>query len=300
MNDINQQLAAIGDEIREDQQQPEEEQHPEEQQPEEKQPEEEALPTSVSSLAEAIGWSPEELYDIDVSMGDGKDPIKLGALKDQYETAVAEKATATAEVDRLRSEATNAPNTAVASQELLQAQANVISIQQQYQNYDWAAAELNDPGQAALLRQKFTESFAHANGQVSRVQQQQQQQRQQQLAQGEVRLIELIPEWKNNETRQAAQTNIKALMSEAGYPTEFINGVDDPIAIALLNELAILRAEKSAAGVAVTKVRKAPRVLKSSGKLKPTSQEKQTELANKARATGDRNDQVAAVKALFN
>ena len=256
-------------------------------------------PTNVSSLAEAIGWTPEDLYDIDVGMGDGKDPIKLGALKDHYETSVKAEATAKADVERLQGELTAATGQGgpqQINQEVMNAKAQVLSIQQQYNGYDWAKAELEDPGEAALLKQKFNEAFNQANGAVQYQQQLQFQNKQNQLQQGLVKLKEIIPAWTDNVVMQADQVKVKALMAEAGYPVQFIEGVDDPIAIGLMHELVQLRAEKTAATETVQRVRKAPKVIKG-GKKKPNDHVKR--LSDKAKQTGEKGDQIAAVRALL-
>ena len=317
MSDINSQLNDIALEIREGPEEgPEEEleeeseeesegepeEGPEEESEEgpEEESEEVGSPTSVTSLAAAIGWTPEELYDIDVGMGEGKDPVKLGKLKDNYENSVKAEAASAADVVRLQGELTSALGAGGPQQisnELMNAQAQVLSIQQQYNGYNWVKAEQDDPGEAALLKQKFNEAFNQANGAVQQQQQLQHQHQQQRLQQGAKELKGLIPSWSDAAVMQVEQAAIKELMSEAGYPSQFIESIDDPIAISLLRELVQLREEKKTATLNIKKVRKAPIRIKG-GKKVPSTNAKS--LADRARRTGDKGDQLAAVKALLN
>ncbi|RLD75678.1 MAG: hypothetical protein DRJ15_16630, partial [Bacteroidetes bacterium] len=38
---------------------------------------------TAASLAEAIGWDTEDIYDVEIGMPDGAEPVKLGELKDK-------------------------------------------------------------------------------------------------------------------------------------------------------------------------------------------------------------------------
>lgn len=256
--------------------------------------------TTVSGLADAIGWSPEELYKINIGMGDGVDPVSLGALKDKFQESERSGKASTAEIERLTAElnTANAPGGNVAMNgELMNANAQLMSIQQQYNSQNWQQLEDDDPGQAALLRQKFNDVYNQTQGTINNIQQGMQANQQQRLAQGAQRLHELIPSWSDSSVMQKGQEAIRGVLTTAGYTDDMINQMDDPIAISLINELVILRSEKAAGTDAVKKVRNAPRVLK--GVNKPGKNGNIDALAKKAKVTGDRNDKVAAVRALL-
>ena len=255
--------------------------------------------TTVSGLAEAIGYTPEELYAINIGMGDGEEAISIGAIKDKYQESVRSSKTQKEEIEALKTQVqqANAPGGAASlNSELMQANAEIISIQNQYNGVNWNQVEADDPGQAALLKQKYNEAFGAAQGKASQIQQGIQQGQAQRLQQGAVKLRELIPAWSDSAVMDSGQKEIRSLLHDSGYSDQVINGMDDPVAISLMNELVQLRAEKAAGKKAVGQVRKAPKVLK--GATKPSTSNADN-LASKAKASGSRNDKVAAVRALL-
>ena len=258
--------------------------------------------TTVSGLAEAIGWEAAELYEMQVPMGDGVEPVSLGQLKDKYQEVERTNKTNLSTIEELNAKlaTANAPGgQASLSGELLQAQSEVVAIQNQFQGVNWQQIEQDDPGQAALLKQKYNEAFNAAQGKVQQVQNGIQQGQAERLQQGAIKLRELIPAWSDPTAMDTGQKAVRELLHQAGYPDQNIDAMDDPIAISLIDELVQLRAEKAAATKATGKVRAAPRVLKGGGRPAPKQNELADKLAQKARATGNKEDQLNAVKALL-
>ena len=257
---------------------------------------------TIAQLSDAIGWDAEDLYAMKVGMGEGEDAIPLGKLKDTYREVLKERknlATQLAEQKVLTDSArSGVQQQQHVSQEMQAAQANLVSIQQQYASHNWMEAEAEDPGAAALLRQKFQEAFNSAQSGVANVENQMQQQQVQQLQQAAVKMQQLIPEWSDKDTMTAGQRAVTDLLRGAGYQDDMINAISDPIAVSLMNELVQLRAEKKGATAALQKARVSPKVLKAGGK-RVSKVSNADGLAKKARQSGDKHDAVAAVRALL-
>lgn len=258
--------------------------------------------STIAQLSEAIGWDTSDLYSMKVGMGDNQEAIPLGQLKDSYQTTLKEKQaleTQLAEQKVLIDGAQSGfQQQQQVSQEMQAAQANLAAIQQQYAGYNWQEAEADDPGQAALMRQKFQEAFNNAQGNIGNIETQQKQYRTQQLQQASVKLHQLIPEWSDNEKMRTGQLAVKELLSGAGYDDSMIGAITDPIAVSLMNELVQLRKEKKGANEAIKKARVSPKVLKAGGK-RVSKQNNADALAKKAISSGDKNDEIAAIRALL-
>lgn len=263
----------------------------------------EAEINTIAELADAIGWTPEDAYAMKVSMGDNQEAVPLGELKDSYQGAVRDKAALETKVTELQGLVDNAQQgfnqQAQISQQMQEAQANAQAIKLQYTQYNWQEAEANDPGQAALTRQKFNDAYNNAIAQVNQVQAQQTQQASYQLQQAGTKLHQLIPEWNDSEAMKTGQAGIRDLLNTAGYDSNAINTINDPIAISLLNELVMLRKEKASGQEAVKLARKAPKVLKGGGFSRATKNDQSNALIKKARQTHDKRDEFNAVKALL-
>ena len=120
-------------------------------------------------------------------------------------------------------------------------------------------------------------------------------------------MFDIIPEWKTAETRKADQVKIKAAMKAEGYGDQVINGIADPRAMKLLRELVMLREQvatfETAGADALTKVRKAPKVIGAGGRVGKSKKKSIEKLKSAARNTtlksGRRKAEMAAVKAIL-
>ena len=261
---------------------------------------------TVAQLAKAIDVEPEFLYDIEIGMGDGEDPVKLGELKDKYTALLKTSGEQTTQLEEQSGELNNVADMTQqgqgVSQEMMAAFSRMDAIKQQYEGTDWKAMEEDDPGEAALMKQKFQEAFNAAQGQVQQAQKQMQDYKAQVLQKAGESMLRLMPDWTDIEVRKEAQAGIRKLLLAEGANDNYINQIQDPVAMKLLNELVQWRAKGKAAADAVHKVHKAPKVLKNAGKFKPNPQKnlaKLKEAARTARPSGRKNAEMAAVKALL-
>ena len=125
---------------------------------------------TLSELAEAIEVDNDFLYNIEVPMPDGQEPVSLSALKDAYQGKLETQTVASTqlEVERkaFEEEKERFGQQQVQMQqmpeELLNAEAEVRAISSQYQGFDWTELEKLDPGRAALEKQNFATRYSQA------------------------------------------------------------------------------------------------------------------------------------------
>jgi len=261
---------------------------------------------TIKELAAAIEVDPEYLYGIQIGMGEGKDAVSLGSLKDSYLDSVKENDALKSRLEEQDGAMNNFNDMSAAgqnvSQELVLAFSEMDAIKKQFENTNWAEIEADDAGEAALLRQKFNEAFQQAEGKAQQAQSNQQHYQQQNMQRAATRTLELIPEWQDKAVRSADQQAIQTRMQEAGYAPEVIQSISDPIAISLIRKLVHLEAQAAGTAEAVQKVRKAPKALKVGGRKAPNTQKKTEALVKAAKTSnvGNRKkNELAAVKALM-
>lgn len=253
---------------------------------------------TVSSLAEAIGFTPEEMYDVEVPMGEGIEPMKLGQVKDRIKAAEGENHTLKEELESIKNQVGEQPQMPNMTNEMLEAQANIKALQMEYQQIDWDAAEKNDPGQAALAKQKYQEAFQIAQGQMNQAQQGMYAAQQERLRQAYPVMLEKIPAWKDQDTRRADQAKMKQLMLSEGFHESEVMSIGDPRTMKLIHELMTLREKTGALDKAtedaVRQVKKAPRVIGSGGRKAPIKKGKQIEELKKRARTAAPGKKAAA------
>ena len=257
---------------------------------------------TIAQLAEAIEVDADYLYKIKVGMGDGADAIPLGELKDVYQESLRKTGELEQRIAQQQAEIEQAQNTAGQYNEMSEQHRKVdadrAALNQQYNQIDWAEFEQRDPGNAALARQKFQTAATELDQMQQQASYQEQQFSQQHLHAQALKMVDLVPEWKDPAARQTGQKEVAAFMQEAGYHPDQIDSMDDPIGISLVLELMQLRKEKAEATESLQIVRKAPKVLRGGGRTAPKTDNVKA-LRDKARATGNKNDELAAVKALL-
>jgi hypothetical protein len=117
----------------------------------------------------------------------------------------------------------------------LQYAENLVNVAAQdllrdFQSIDWNALEQQDAGHAALMKQKFQERQAQLRGVMHNVEQNRAQMMQRaqveraQILQREAqKLPELIPEWKDAQTAQKEQREIRDFLTKEGFQSEEID-----------------------------------------------------------------------------
>jgi len=254
---------------------------------------------TMKSLAEAIEIDQQELYGVMVPMRDGAEPISIGEMKNQFMDLVKDKPVMEAKIQELEQSVTQGTPQQQMSQLETQAQFEMMKVQDEFNNTDWADLDEFDPGKSALLRQQFNDRYNQAQNVMGQAGQQRQAEHQTFLTEQNTKLLEIIPTWTDSTVRTADQTKIEKIMLDAGYNQEIIAGNTDPISLKLLHELMTLRDEKAKGAELVKKVKKAPRALGSQRIAPERKGDKLQKLVNKAKSTRNKHDAFAAVKGIL-
>lgn len=181
----------------------------------------------------------------------------------------------------------------------LQAAQNVLMAE--FNGVNWQELEQVDPGQAALLNQKFQNRQAELNQYQSQVVQEQEQQKHYQKAQlsdyreqQKQALLTANPDW-TMETDKA----VASFLTESGVPQEVIGQMHHASGWLLAKELMDLRAEKKATKESVVtakaKANKVKKMLKPGAKAKKqtANTERMNQLRNNLRGSGSVQDTAA-------
>jgi hypothetical protein len=118
------------------------------------------------------------------------------------------------------------------------------------------------------------------------------------------RMLDLIPDWKDDAKRKAGQDTIRSYLKDSYKMTDVeIDRIQDPRTMAVLNEVVSLRQQIADANKAVKRVRQAPRVLRNAAgqftSEKTSAQTAVDKLVTRAKKTGSRQDAEAAVGAIL-
>jgi len=272
----------------------------------------------ITDLAEDLGVDISELYGLKVDIGDGKE-MTIGEFKDlkqgtpedvlakeregidQYRSQVMEQTRQ--ERDQMLQQARGLAEVPEKVQGL---KSELISLTQRYQSVDWESIEKQDPGQAALLKQKFTEMYNQAQAELGQAEQaagQQQQQDYNQLMQtSNVEFIRRVPEWRNNEVRIKEIALIKTHAQRYGFTDEEVSQTMDPRLRHMLRDHAVLQAKHDGANANAKKVVGKGNAVLREAALAFRAQHKTgtDEIIGKAKDTRDKRDIMAAQKALLN
>ena len=258
---------------------------------------------TIAQLAKAIDVDADYLYKIKIGMGNDQEPISIGDIKDKYQDQLHNNTKLQAQIDEQATQLESAQG-GVQQREQISEQGRVLQLESaklndQYNEIDWAKFEQESPGEASLAKQKFGEAHNNLMNKAREVEHYESQVSQQVLQQSANQLMEMIPAWKDETVRNTEQRQVADLLTGAGYPHEYVAGLADPIAISLVRELVQLRSEKARATASMSKVNKAPRVLKSRGKFAQKPDANFQKARDKARTTGNREDELNAVKMIL-
>lgn len=286
-------------------QEPEVEVEEETTEPSVEEPEGEEVPIeTIAQLAEQIEADPEWLHSLKVAMSDGIEPISLGELKDAYQEAKraeglrerlkTERETFHRESEQARSRMQQElARAAQLPEEVIAAKAEAQAVISEYNSINWAELEQDDPGAAALRKQKLEARYNDALGKTERaeksVQERLQSQFKSQLEFHRQKILETMPEWSSAETRKAEYDVMSAMLREYGYSAEEIGAVFDYRALHMARDLAKLKGQIKEAEKTVQRVRKIPKPVRAGG-TSPTAGDasrqqrlkKLTETASKA------------------
>jgi len=271
----------------------------------------------LADLAEYLEVDEGDLYQIQIPMGDGLDPISLSALKDNY-----------METERLRgqidTDRQNLDNTVREVRQQFESAAAIPELQegimvhattmraivQANEAFDWDALEASDPTQAMLQRQKLERAYAqakHSYDEAMSDYQDRQKEVMENLRKYEsAKTAEVIPEWRDPKVYQKDADAIGImLVKEYGFSEKELENITDHRLSKLVRDLMLLKSKAAEVTPGKIKVQR-----KNNGKRAlPGKQNQQKQVAGKkalnktisaAKKSNDLRVKAAGVSALIN
>jgi len=277
----------------------------EEDQSEETQDSEDYIDT-INNLAEELEIPIEDMYALNLKLSKGNNlpeggNISLGELKSFYEQ--------NADIDNVRedlktretellSQSEKVSETPRVSNELMQARAQVLALEQAYENIDWNGIRHNNPGEYAALQSDFRNRFDAAKQAESAATETFETHRKQRVEFETDKLYSAVPDLKDEAKRVKIAADVQSYASKYGFTAKDIDGIDDHRLMRMLIDASRTDTAKSSAKE--KKVDKTPNSTKpSSRRSVPGRKAALKRLTEKARASGSREDQAAAVTELL-
>jgi len=257
---------------------------------------------TLNNLAEELEIEISDMYALNVNLSRGENlpdggAISLGELKTFYEK--------NADIDNLRAEITKREQdlqtksdelqtVPQVSNELMQARAQVLAIQDQYNRIDWQGIRHQNPAEYAALQSDFRTQFELAKNNETLAEQAVDTHQVESRRQQQERLFEAMPELKDEKVRAQVDLDIQAYAGKFGFTPKDLESVQDSRLIRLLisaskSDVAKLKAKEKIEGKTPTSNSPAAR------KSLPGRNAALKRLTEKARATGQIKDQAAAV-----
>lgn len=208
--------------------------------PQEESPEVEEPVTDVMFLndfAKDVEVDVADVYELSVKMPDEMEPTTISELKnfkianadiDQVKLELKNRET------ELQAQADSMRDVPQVSNELMQARAKVLSIQDQYNRVNWEHLRQHEKQEWSVLQQEFRNQFEGAKAEeaeaTNKVDEQKAQARQFQHD----RLLESMPELKDDTVRTDAWNKVSKLASRYGYSQSEIAQIEDSRLMRLL------------------------------------------------------------------
>jgi len=261
---------------------------------------------TLNNLAEELDIGISDMYALNVNLSRGENlpdggAISLGELKTFYEK--------NADIDTLRdgiktreqelqTKTTELSEIPQVSNELLQARAQVLAIQDAYNRTDWQGIRHTNPAEYAALQSDFRTQFEMAKNNENVALQTVETHQAESRVQQQERLFEAHPELRDKAVRAEMELGILDYAAKFGFSSDDVAKIEDSRLMRLL-----ISASKGMEAIATAKAKqedKTPTSAQSSAR-KPLPGRKAAlkRLTEKARASGQVVDQAAAVAELI-
>lgn len=194
---------------------------------------------SITDLAKAIEVEPSMLYDLEIPMRDGMEPVTLSELKDAYHEMKSggdplAKDRAQLEQDRLAFQnelVQQQGQQKFVDETMMKADQEVNSILASYDQIDWQRFETENPAEAVLQKQKFQEAYNSAVGRKeaasNEITARQQQFQQNYLIGQQHKTLDLIPEWKDRTVFNDDRIALRTFISQYGFSEQEISNIGE-------------------------------------------------------------------------
>jgi len=262
---------------------------------------------TLNNLAEELDTDVSDLYALNVNLSRGENlpdggSITLGELKTFYEQ--------NADIDSVRHELTEREQTLESernelktvpqvSNELLQARAHVLAIQDSYNRTNWQQLRADAPAEYAALQSDFRAQFELAKANEQTAMQTVEAQTTEKRMQQQQRLFEAKPELKDDKVRAQIAADVQQFTGKYGFTPNELEMVEDARLMRLLIDAT---QANNAKAQAKEKQEKKPPTSHKAAARKPLPGRKAAlkRLTEKARKSNDIRDKADAVHALLN
>jgi len=262
---------------------------------------------TLNSLAEELDIPIEDMYALSVKVAKSEafpegGQVSLGELKDFYTNNVGietEREALKQKEIEIQTQSEQMSQVPRISNELLQARAQVLAVQDAYNRTDWQGIRHTNPAEYAALQNDFRTQFDAAKQSESVANEQLKAHIEGNMKLQQERLFEIMPELKEGQVAQDTAKQVQAFASKYGITAKEIDDVTDHRIMRMLidasrSETAKVKAKSKQAE------KKAPVTTKPSArKPQPGQKAILARLTEKAKKTNSRRDQVNAVAALL-
>ena len=274
----------------------------EESQDESQEANEEGEIDTLNNLAEELDVPVADLYQLNLKMSGDDEPVTIGSLKDFYEANKninVEREELTKREQDLATQAEELREIPTVTNELMQARAAVLSIQDQYNRTDWKGLRFSNPAEFAALQAEFRQQFDMAKANEERASTTHDAQKQERKRLQQERLFEAIPELKDEAYRKTVGENLATHAAKYGISAKEMDAIDDSRVLRLLIDAS--KASMAKETVKEKQVDKTPVANKPAPKRPAVGRKAALKrLTERAKASGaTRKDQVNAVSALL-
>ena len=152
------------------------------------------------------------------------------------------------------------------SQEVIQARARVLSIQEQYNATNWEKLRVENVAEWTARQQEFRNAFDAAKTQENAALESAEQQHVQAMQFAQERLFERLPELKDADKRQEAAGRVEKMVSRYGFSAKDLAAIEDPNIMHMLIDLSTLDVAKEQAKVKLENKKIAPTAKKPKAK----------------------------------
>ena len=142
-------------------------------------------------------------------------------------------------------------------------------LMREFQSVNWQALEQQDPGTAALMRQKFQERQQSLRGVLQQVEQNKaqqsqhsEQQRRNLVAQQAEKLVNLVPEWKDSTVAEKERSEIRKWATENGFEAGELDGFVLAHHVAVMRKAMKYDQQQKMRPAIEAQVRNAPKLVK--------------------------------------
>ena len=264
---------------------------------------------SLNNLADELDVPIEDMYALGLNIPkseafpDGGE-VTLGELKDFYTKNVnidQEREALKQKEQDLQAQSEQVSDVPRISNELLQARAQVLAIQDAYNRTDWNGLRHSNPAEFAALQQDFRTQFDAAKAQEAVTTQQFEDHRAQTQQIQRERLFEVMPELKDEKVLADTVVQVTEYASRYGVTAKEIDAVEDHRVMRMLIDASRSEVVKQKVKAKQTEVKKAPVTTKPSVPKTETGRKAALKrLTERARKTNTVRDKAAAITELLN